>query len=102
MLILSRRTGESLTIRGGKDAPFSLTEDGGDIVVTVFRTTAGVVRLGIDAPQDVEIVRSELLDQETKGKHHAKDSNTAETPGTGSTPVEADGERQAAVGSRVV
>ena len=49
MLILGRRAGESLDI-------------GGDIHITVVSVEGGRVRLAIDAPRDVPIVRRELLD----------------------------------------
>lgn len=48
MLILSRRTGEAIRI-------------GGDIRVVVMATGEGGVRLGIDAPGDVTILREELV-----------------------------------------
>jgi carbon storage regulator len=48
MLVLSRRAGERIQI-------------GDSIVVTVVRVGPQEVRLGIDAPQEVEIVRSELI-----------------------------------------
>jgi carbon storage regulator len=47
MLVLSRSAGESVQI--------------GDAVVMVLRDDAGRVRLGIDAPLHVNIVRTELL-----------------------------------------
>lgn len=48
MLILSRRTGEAIRI-------------GEDIRVVVMATGDGGVRLGIDAPADVTILREELV-----------------------------------------
>jgi len=47
MLVLSRKEGESITIDGC-------------IHVTVIRLAGGRVRLGIEAPQEVSILRSEL------------------------------------------
>jgi carbon storage regulator len=47
MLVLSRRNGESVVIGGG-------------ITVTVLRVKGNVVQLGIDAPKEVGIHRSEL------------------------------------------
>ncbi len=47
MLVLSRRNGESVVIDG-------------DITVTVLRVKGNVVQLGIDAPKEVAIHRSEL------------------------------------------
>lgn len=49
MLILQRKPGESLVI-------------GEDISITVVSVDSGRVRLAISAPQDVPILRSELLD----------------------------------------
>lgn len=51
MLVLSRSEGDAITI-------------GDDIVITVLEIRSGVVRLGIDAPPDVPIMRTELLDEE--------------------------------------
>ena len=50
MLILQRRTDEAILI-------------GGEIRVVVLRTDGGGVRLGIDAPAHVSILREEILDQ---------------------------------------
>lgn len=47
MLVLSRKEGESVMI-------------GGNIAVTVIRLAGGRVRLGIAAPKEVSILRSEL------------------------------------------
>jgi carbon storage regulator len=54
MLVLSRRAGERIQI-------------GDSIVVTVVRVGPQEVRLGIDAPHEVEIVRSELVKPEAGG-----------------------------------
>ena len=48
MLVLSRRVGDSVVI-------------GEDVVVTVLEIRGDVVRIGIDAPRDVAVRRSELL-----------------------------------------
>ena len=48
MLVLSRKLGESVRIGGG-------------IRVTVVKVSGGGVRLGISAPDGMEIVREELL-----------------------------------------
>jgi carbon storage regulator len=47
VLVLSRKTSERITI-------------GRDVVVTVLRTDRGTVKLGIDAPPEVRVVRGEL------------------------------------------
>jgi carbon storage regulator len=48
MLVLSRRVGERIQI-------------GADITVTVVRLVEGTVRLGIEAPAHMPILRQELL-----------------------------------------
>lgn len=53
MLLLTRRTGESLMI-------------GDDVTVRVLGVKGNQVRFGIDAPDDVVVVREELLDRDKK------------------------------------
>ena len=48
MLILSRNVGETICI-------------GDDITVTVLKSAGHQIRLGVNAPDDVVIVREELL-----------------------------------------
>ena len=50
MLVITRKPGESFKI-------------GGDITVTVLGDRPGRVRLGIDAPVQVPVLRAELLDR---------------------------------------
>ena len=70
MLILQRKPGESLVI-------------GEDISITVVSVEGGRVRLAISAPQDVPILRSELLDATAANR----DSAAAELLGLlGSNP----------------
>ncbi len=57
MLVLARKLDESIVI-------------GEDIVVRVISIDKGVVKLGIDAPRSISIVRNELLED-------VKDSNIA-------------------------
>ena len=52
MLVLTRREGEQLQI-------------GPDICVTVVRVEGGGVRIGIEAPSDASIMRSELTNSVT-------------------------------------
>ncbi|MDV6328356.1 carbon storage regulator [Idiomarina sp. Sol25] len=56
MLILSRRSSEKLTI-------------GHDITVTVCRIKDGQVKLGIDAPADVVVMRDDAATQAPKTKN---------------------------------
>ena len=53
MLILTRRTGEIIHI-------------GDNIVVRVLGVKGGQVRIGIEAPKDVNVVRDELIDKSKK------------------------------------
>jgi len=50
MLVLSRKVGEKIWI-------------GENISVTVVRVAQGIVRIGIEAPEDLPIVREEIKDQ---------------------------------------
>ncbi|AVJ56256.1 carbon storage regulator [Idiomarina sp. OT37-5b] len=56
MLILSRRLSEKVTI-------------GHDITVTVCRVKDGQVKLGIDAPADVVVMRDDAVTQAPKTKN---------------------------------
>ena len=47
MLVLSRKVGEKILI-------------GDEIVVTVVRVAQGVVRIGVEAPKNLPIVREEI------------------------------------------
>lgn len=49
MLVLSRKPGEKILI-------------GDNIVLTVVRIGPNTVRLGIDAPRDMRVVREELVE----------------------------------------
>ncbi|MBI2826959.1 MAG: carbon storage regulator [Planctomycetia bacterium] len=48
MLVLSRKVGERIVV-------------GGKVVITLVRMGQGSVRIGIDAPSDMAIVREELM-----------------------------------------
>ena len=64
MLVLTRRPGESLTI-------------GDDIVVTVVGVSGNQIRLGITAPQQVQVLREEVYKAMQQGNHAA--ANTLES-----------------------
>ncbi len=49
MLVLTRKPAEMIQI-------------GDDIVIKVIKTAKGTVKIGIDAPDDIRVVRGELLD----------------------------------------
>lgn len=50
MLVLSRKKDESILI-------------GDDITITVIKLDDGTVKLAIDAPKDIKILRKELVEQ---------------------------------------
>lgn len=50
MLVLTRRAEEKIKI-------------GGNIIVSVLSVEGGVVKIGIDAPREVTILRMEVLEQ---------------------------------------
>jgi carbon storage regulator len=62
MLVLTRRAGESVVI-------------GDDIVITVLEARGDVVRLGINAPRDVQVHREEVY-KELKAANRAAASPT--------------------------
>jgi len=55
MLVLSRKLGEKIVI-------------GDNIVVTVVKIDRNQIRLGIEAPQDVQVYREEIAPQRNGGK----------------------------------
>ncbi len=56
MLVLSRKVGEKIFI-------------GDNISVTVVRVAQGIVRIGVEAPQDLPVVREEIKDQMRSATH---------------------------------
>jgi carbon storage regulator len=53
MLVLTRKHMESIQI-------------GPDVRITVVKLACGIVRLGIDAPKEVRVIRSELIEATKK------------------------------------
>src|SRR3954447_5534539 len=90
MLVLTRKLMEKLFI-------------GDDICVTVVRLEGGQVRLGIDAPRDVSVVRAELVPDRQSGSPRGGHGPTpgaaalppaaapGPVPAPGPTPPRADG-----------
>jgi carbon storage regulator len=68
MLVLTRKLMERLFI-------------GDDICVTVVRLEGGQVRLGIDAPRDVSVVRAELVPERPTPRFRTAGKPLARTPG---------------------
>lgn len=62
MLVLSRKVGEKILI-------------GDNISVTVVRVAQGTVRIGVEAPDDLAIVREEIKDQQRTGPRDRKVSS---------------------------
>lgn len=66
MLVLARKEDESIHI-------------GDDIVIKVVSIENGIVKLGIDAPKDISIVRDELIQEIKKSNQAAsKKSDSAD------------------------
>ena len=63
MLVLSRKVGEKIWI-------------GDQISVTVVRISGGGVRIGIDAPPELPVVREELRDELNGAVPSAADDST--------------------------
>ncbi|MGD0382741.1 MAG: carbon storage regulator CsrA [Thermoguttaceae bacterium] len=63
MLVLSRKVGEKILI-------------GDNISVTVVRVSQGIVRIGVEAPQNLPVVREEIKDQ-VRERQQAKKAATA-------------------------
>jgi carbon storage regulator len=73
MLVLTRKLMEKLYI-------------GDAICVTVVRLEGGQVRLGIDAPREIAVVRAELLEQR-RGRAAEPHAATAEVPALAAQPA---------------
>jgi carbon storage regulator len=71
MLVLSRKIGQRIAIGGG-------------IVITVVTARGSQVRLGIEAPRDVAILREELAPPLSDAEATARPA-CASRPGLGST-----------------
>jgi len=65
MLVLTRKTDEAIVI-------------GENIVVQVISVENGVVKLGIDAPKEVSIIRNELIEEVTLSNKAASVSKADE------------------------
>ena len=50
MLVLTRKAAETIKV-------------GEDIVIKVIKTAKGAVKIGIDAPEDIRVIRGELLSE---------------------------------------
>lgn len=66
MLVLSRKSMEGILI-------------GDCVVVTVLEIRGNKVRIGIDAPEDIHVLRSELLDRVSKSAGNGSLATVAPT-----------------------
>lgn len=62
MLILTRKKGEKITIDG-------------NIVITILRYGHGYVKVGIEAPEHINVVRNEIIGVARKQKPRKHDEN---------------------------
>ena len=67
MLVLSRRTGERILI-------------GDDVAITVVRIGPNSVRIGIEAPRSMNIVREELCDFSDQTEPEVKSESSPALP----------------------
>lgn len=65
MLVLSRKVGERIVISGG-------------IVLEVVAITGSAIRLGIEAPKNVSILRSELITRDQKQASNDQSKSTGQ------------------------
>ena len=65
MLVLTRRVGESVVV-------------GHDIVVTVLEVRGDVVRVGVDAPREVQVHRQEVYDEVSARNREAATASDAD------------------------
>ena len=65
MLVLARKVDESIVI-------------GDNIVVKVVSVENGVVKLGIDAPKEIAIIRNELIEEVTQTNQAASKGSSSE------------------------
>lgn len=63
MLVLQRKLNESILLT---------TLDGDVVRITVVRLKGGSVRLGIDAPQSIDIVRHEVAQRRERDKEDGR------------------------------
>ena len=64
MLVLSRKLDESIKI-------------GNDIKITILRVKGNTIRIGIDAPSDVRVIRSELRSHDLESSENESSTVTA-------------------------
>lgn len=69
MLVLSRKIGESLVVPGC------------DLKLTVVKVSGQRVKLGIEAPREITVHRSEILQRDALQKVPADASQPTTTPG---------------------
>jgi len=75
MLVLTRRPGESIVV-------------GQDIIITVIEIKGGQVRIGIDAPREVQVHREEVYEQVRQENIAAVASSQKAKEALSGTPAE--------------
>ena len=74
MLVLTRKTQQQIKI-------------GNNITITIVRVTGQAVRVGIEAPEEIRVVRGELIGKPDKNAEHEVASPAADS-GASSKPAE--------------
>jgi carbon storage regulator len=70
MLVLSRKVGERILI-------------GDNIAITVVRVAQGSVRIGVEAPDNLNVVREEVIPNSTEVNEKKNVSKPSKTPKKG-------------------
>ena len=71
MLVLSRKVGERILI-------------GDNIAITVVRVAQGTVRIGVEAPDNLNVVREEVvIPNPVEGEEQSNSSTSSKTPKRG-------------------
>jgi carbon storage regulator len=89
MLVLTRKPGEKLIIGNG-------------ITVTLVAVRGGRVRLGIEAPVDVSVMRSELIDLPNDSAADETDADLEVKPACWRDPAGSDHARASRRASRIL
>ncbi|MCA9161177.1 MAG: carbon storage regulator [Planctomycetales bacterium] len=90
MLVLSRKLNQTIRI-------------GDSISVSVLRIKGNVIQLGIEAPRDVHVVRSELIERDSKQaeqpvEHQMQKGGAVRPPNSGGDHSKNENESDAALG----
>ena len=80
MLVLSRKIGEAIHCQLSAETIRQLAEGGGsvDIALRIIKINGNRIRLGIECPDEVKVIRHELLGQPCNGAPAAPEPTVPE------------------------